>query len=73
MMDNHTKRGFNRLCGVVLVTALLIIIPSVLFDFYYDLNDDTAIKDIISGTYTGIPSGYCIQMLYPLSFIRCGL
>ena len=68
-MDNHTKRGFNRLCGVVLVTALLIIIPSVLFDFYYDLNDDTAIKDIISGTYTGIPSGYCIQMLYPLSFI----
>lgn len=37
------------------------------FDFYYDLNDDTFIRDIVSGVYTGTPSGYCIQMLYPLN------
>jgi hypothetical protein len=47
---------------------LLVLIPTFKFDFYYDLNDDTTIKDIISGAYTGTPSGYSIQMLYPLSW-----
>ena len=42
---------------------------SVCFDFYYDLNDDMAMKDILSGTYTGIPDGHNIQMLYPLGWL----
>ena len=69
MMGNQKRVSFDRALVVLIVTIMMIAGLSVTFDFYYDLNDDTAIKDIISGTYTGIPSGYCIQMLYPLSFI----
>ena len=39
------------------------------WDFYYDLNDDVLIKDILSGVYSGSPSGYTMQLLYPLGFV----
>lgn len=42
---------------------------ALLFDFYYDLNDDVAIKDIISGVYTGLPDAHNNQMMYPISAI----
>ena len=48
--------------------VFLVVGLSVTYDFYYDLNDDTTIKDIISGAYTGKPSAYSVQMLFPLSF-----
>lgn len=48
--------------------ALLWMVLALCFDFTYALNDDTALKDILSGTYTGIPEAHNIQMLYPLSF-----
>jgi hypothetical protein len=69
MIKSHTKQKAGKLCGILIFTLLLVFIPAFIFDFYYDMNDDTAIKDIISGTYTGTPSGYSIQMLYPLSWI----
>lgn len=69
MMDSHTKGKAGKLCGILVFTLLIVLIPAVFFDFYYDLNDDTAIKDILSGTYTGVPSGYSIQMLFPLSWV----
>lgn len=60
----------KRLAIFILSAFLAIAGLAVGFDYYYDLNDDTTIKDILSGTYTGTPSGYSIQMLYPLgSFI----
>lgn len=68
MMENLKRPAFRRLWKVLLFTGIIIAGLSAAFDFYYDLNDDTTIKDIISGTYTGSPSGYSIQMLYPLSF-----
>lgn len=68
MREILKKTTFSRLWKVVLFIAFLVGGLSVAFDFYYDLNDDTMIKDIISGAYTGIPSGYSVQMLYPLSF-----
>lgn len=49
--------------------TLLFIGLSFFFDFYFDLNDDVLIKDIISGTYTGTPNGHSIQMLYPLGLL----
>lgn len=54
-------------------TAALFVVGvwlflAVLFDFYYDLNDDTAMRDILSGIYTGTPDGHNIQMLYPLGW-----
>ncbi len=36
-------------------------------DYYFDLNDDVLMKDILSGAYTGVPEGNNIQMLYPIS------
>lgn len=68
MMEDHTKAKAGCVCGVTAFTLLLVLFLAVKYDFYYDLNDDTMIKDILSGAYTGIPSGYCIQMLYPLAW-----
>ena len=69
MMESRKKAVFHRLWKVLLFTVIVIAGLAAAFDFYYDLNDDTTIKDIISGAYTGSPSGYSIQMLYPLSFV----
>ena len=50
-----------------LITLMVIVIVSGFGDFYFDLNDDVLMKDILSGSYTGIPAGHNIQMLYPIS------
>lgn len=50
-------------------TAALCILIGIFFDYYYDLNDDVLIKDILAGVYTGTPAGHNIQMLFPLSFL----
>lgn len=68
MMDDRTGVKAAKVCGAFVFTFLLALLLTVQFDFYYDLNDDTMIKDIVSGAYTGQPSGYCIQMLYPLAW-----
>ncbi len=47
--------------------VLLFVALSFCFDFYYDLNDDVLMKDILAGVYTGVPEGHNIQMLYPIS------
>lgn len=47
----------------------LFALAGIFFDFYYDLNDDVLIKDIVSGAYTGTPDAHSVQMLYPVSFI----
>lgn len=51
-----------------LLTAALFIPLCVKFDFYYDLNDDVLIKDVLSGVYSGTPDGHTMQLLYPLGF-----
>lgn len=45
------------------ISALLM---GVFFDFYFDLNDDTLMRDIMSGVYSGTPDGHNMQTLYPL-------
>lgn len=61
------KRNENRIWALVF-SALLCLLVSVLFDFYYDLNDDVLMKDILAGVYTGEPESRNIQMLFPLSW-----
>lgn len=51
------------------VSVLLCAGIALRFDYYYDLNDDVLIKDILAGVYTGTPEGNNIQMLFPISFI----
>lgn len=63
--DRHVSRKFDvviALVGMLLLTAFI----GFCYDYYYNMNDDVLIKDILSGVYTGSPSGYNIQMLYPI-------
>lgn len=56
----------NYIASAVL-TLLVLVLVAFLGDFYFDLNDDVLMKDILSGAYTGVPEGHNIQMLYPIS------
>ncbi len=60
-----SKNGWGYVISAA-VTVLLVVVLALRFDFYYCLNDDMAMKDILSGNYTGTPEGRNIQMLYPL-------
>lgn len=77
--DKTNKSEYiNRTSLVNILLALCIVvitwgIVAVGFDFFYDLNDDVLIKDILSGAYTGTPSGYNNQMMYPISVLIAGL
>ncbi|MFI3213114.1 MAG: hypothetical protein R3Y24_07205 [Eubacteriales bacterium] len=64
----HIKKRNQKLnIGLTLgMLAMVMIVASVCFDFYYDLNDDVLIKDILAGVHTGNPEGHVIQMLYPI-------
>ena len=51
----------------VALTLSLVLLAGLFGDYYFDLNDDVTMKDILSGIYTGTPAGHNIQMLYPIS------
>lgn len=51
---------------ILMIMAVNIILLSLFFDFYYDMNDDVMMKDIMAGVYTGIPDGHNMQTLYVL-------
>ncbi len=62
---NRLKKYENYILTFAIM-ALNIAVMGICFDFYYDLNDDTMMKDIMSGVYSGIPDGHNMQTLYPL-------
>ncbi len=62
------REEWRRAGTAALFVAGAWLFLAVFFDFYYDLNDDTAMRDILSGIYTGTPNGHNIQMLYPLGW-----
>ena len=54
-------------CIIASVTILVnILVLSIRFDFYYDLNDDVFMRNVMSGAYTGMPDGHNVQTLYIL-------
>lgn len=55
--------------GALIMTALVAFAAWFFGGFYYDLNDDVLIKDILSGVYTGRPEGHTMQILYPLGLL----
>lgn len=56
----------NYIVSAALVLAI-ILLAGIFGDYYFDLNDDVTMKDILAGIYTGTPAGHNIQMLYPIS------
>lgn len=63
-MQINRKAAFFTAAGG---TLLLFVMVFWHWDFYFDLNDDSLMRDILSGAYTGTPEPANIQMLYPLS------
>ena len=63
---NKWKPKQNSILSFAMVVCLFFI-AALFFDFYYDLNDDVLLKDIVSGVYSGTPDAHSIQMLYPVS------
>ena len=61
----QTRKSDNFIVTAVLM-ACVIIAAGFIGDYYFDLNDDCLIKDILSGSYTGTPEAHNIQMLYPI-------
>ena len=67
-LKSKLKKGENGIIAVI-YAAVLCGVLAYFFDYYYELNDDYFIKNILSGVYSGTPSAHSIQMLYPLSLI----
>ena len=54
-------------CIIAFLTILVnLVVICICFDFYYALNDDVLMKDIMAGVYTGTPNGHNMQTLYIL-------
>ena len=68
-MNREMQGKVNNVICSLLVVLGVYAIGAHFFDFYYDINDDMLIKDILSGAYSGTPNGYTNQMLYPLGFV----
>ncbi|MBR5597782.1 MAG: hypothetical protein IKW30_10300 [Lachnospiraceae bacterium] len=68
-MNRETQEKINSIVCSLLVVIGVYAIGAYFFDFYYDLNDDMVIKDILSGAYSGTPEGHTNQILYPLGVI----
>lgn len=69
MRLKETLKRKENCIAALMFSILLAVITGLFFDYYFALNDDMLMKDIVAGIYTGTPSGYNIQMLYPLSTV----
>ena len=58
---------YENFIGTGILLLVLLIFVGLSFDYYYDLNDDVLMKDIMAGVYTGEPEGHNIQMLWLIS------
>ncbi len=68
-MDFMTKMKQKENCIWALgLSVILCAALGIFFDYYFDLNDDVLMKDILAGVYTGTPESKNIQMLFPISF-----
>lgn len=49
-----------------LFTLGMVVFAGLRFDYYFDLNDDLLMKNIVSGAYTGTPDAHNVFMLWPI-------
>ena len=60
-------QGHASLIVAVVAVFAMMAVACLSGDYFFDLNDDVLMKDILSGAYTGVPESHNIQMLYPIS------
>lgn len=70
-------KKYENIIGTIACLLIIMIFTAVRYDYYFDLNDDVLMKDILAGVYTGVPEGHNIQMLWLISalislFYRAG-
>lgn len=61
-----TKNTYDFIISLLL-TFVAVLFMGYIGDYFFDLNDDVLMKDMLSGAYTGAPEAHNIQMLYPIS------
>lgn len=66
LMEQEKRRGYENCILAFAVMGASALLMGFFFDFYYDMNDDTMMRDIMSGIYSGTPDGHNMQTLYPL-------
>lgn len=66
LMEQGKKQGYKNCILTFAVMGASALLMACFFDFYFDLNDDTMMRDIMSGIYSGMPDGHNMQTLYPL-------
>lgn len=54
-------------------TAILYGFIMFFFNFYFDINDDVTIKNILNGSFSGTPDAHAVYIQYPLAFIISAL
>lgn len=67
---NKDHKGYGKYVNIVValaVTAILFLILNLRWDIVYCLNDDLMIQSILSGRYSGNPSGKVVYLSEPLS------
>lgn len=62
--DFFINVALSLITMIPLLYAVCIIVP-----FTYEVNDDSAMSQILSGAYTGKPDSHAVFIRYPLSFI----
>lgn len=69
MINSNAQEKITNIILSILVVLGVFTITACCFDFFYDLNDDMVIKDILAGAYSGTPDGHTNQMLYPIGWL----
>ena len=70
MNEKNSEQSISiSMIAAILVSTAVYAALVYLFDFYYDLNDDILIADILSGIYSGAAEAHNIQMLYPIAWL----
>lgn len=65
--EDQRNIKYVNIAVAVMVTAILFLILSLWSDIVYCLNDDMMIQSILSGRYSGSPSGKAVYLSEPLS------
>lgn len=73
--ENEKKKGYRAADFFINVILSLVTVFPLLYGictrvpFTYEVNDDSAMSQILSGSYTGTPDSHAVFIRYPLSLI----
>ncbi len=60
------KEGLKKYSSPIVLLLVMIMVACLVQPVFY-LNDDTTMRSILSGAYTGRPDGHAVYMQYPLT------